>query len=214
MHDDCDSRSSLLSNRSLSTLIPSSLSCPPHLRLVSTSRVARICSWCGLQIIIFFVSIRKVIHFTEKKPDSYCNKFTFVVCAVLHLVAQSNLTLCDPMDYSPAGSPVHGNSPGNNTGVRCHASPRGPSQPRDRTQVSRIVGRFFILWAIAQTHMNNIFSKKKYKYKKFSSWKIVITLGLCLLKASNFYSQLFIKIAVKSKFLLVLVLTTMPTSSL
>ena len=147
MHDDCDSRSSLLSNRSLSTLIPSSLSCPPHLRLVSTSRVARICSWCGLQIIIFFVSIRKVIHFTEKKPDSYCNKFTFVVCAVLHLVAQSNLTLCDPMDYSPAGSPVHGNSPGNNTGVRCHASPRGPSQPRDRTQVSRIVGRFFTIWA-------------------------------------------------------------------
>ena len=37
------------------------------------------------------------------------------------LVAQSCLTLCDPMDCSPAGSSVHGNSPGKNTGVGCHA---------------------------------------------------------------------------------------------
>ena len=57
MHHDCDSRLSLLSNRSLSILTPSSLSCPPHLCLVSTSRVARICSWCGLQIIIFFFHV-------------------------------------------------------------------------------------------------------------------------------------------------------------
>ena len=126
MHHDCDSRSSLLSNRSLSILTPSSLSCPLHLCLISTSRVARICSWCGLQIIIFFfMSIRKVIHFREKKPDSYCNKFTFVVCAVLRLVTQSNRTLCDPMDYSPAGSSVHGNSPGKNTWVGCHALLQG-----------------------------------------------------------------------------------------
>ena len=30
-------------------------------------------------------------------------------------------TLCDPMDCSPPGSFVHGNSPGKNTGVDCHA---------------------------------------------------------------------------------------------
>ena len=30
------------------------------------------------------------------------------------------LTLCDPMDYSPAGSYVHGHCPGKNTGVGCH----------------------------------------------------------------------------------------------
>ena len=29
------------------------------------------------------------------------------------------LTLCDPMDCSLPGSPVHGNSPGKNTGVDC-----------------------------------------------------------------------------------------------
>ena len=42
-------------------------------------------------------------------------------CAVLCLVAQSCLTLCDPMDCSPPGSSVHGDSPGKNTGVGCHA---------------------------------------------------------------------------------------------
>ena len=34
---------------------------------------------------------------------------------------QSCLTLCDPMDYNPPGSSVHGDSPGKNTGVSCHA---------------------------------------------------------------------------------------------
>ena len=33
---------------------------------------------------------------------------------------QSCLTLWDPMDYSPPGSSVHGDSPGKNTGVDCH----------------------------------------------------------------------------------------------
>ena len=42
-------------------------------------------------------------------------------CAVLCLVAQSCLTLCDPMDCSSPGSSVHGDSPGKNTGVGCHA---------------------------------------------------------------------------------------------
>ena len=37
------------------------------------------------------------------------------------LVAQSCLTLCDPMDYSPPGFSIHGDSPGQNTGVGCHA---------------------------------------------------------------------------------------------
>ena len=37
------------------------------------------------------------------------------------LVAPSCLTLCDPTDCSPPGSSVHGDSPGKNTGVDCHA---------------------------------------------------------------------------------------------
>ena len=42
------------------------------------------------------------------------------------LVTQSCPTLCNPMDYSPAGSSVHGiNSPGKNTGEGCHALLQG-----------------------------------------------------------------------------------------
>ena len=33
---------------------------------------------------------------------------------------QSCLTLCDPMNCSPPGSSVHGDSPGKNTAVDCH----------------------------------------------------------------------------------------------
>ena len=33
--------------------------------------------------------------------------------------------LCDPMDCSPPGSSVHGDSPGKNTGVGCHAFLQG-----------------------------------------------------------------------------------------
>ena len=41
--------------------------------------------------------------------------------AALCLVIQSCLTLCDPMDCSPPGSSVYGDSPGKNEGVGCHA---------------------------------------------------------------------------------------------
>ena len=39
----------------------------------------------------------------------------------LCLITQLCLTLWDSMDSSPAGSSVHGDSPGKNTGVGCHA---------------------------------------------------------------------------------------------
>ena len=38
---------------------------------------------------------------------------------------QSCLTLCDPMNRSPPGSSVCGDSPGKNTGVGCHALLQG-----------------------------------------------------------------------------------------
>ena len=38
---------------------------------------------------------------------------------------QSCPTLCDPMDCSPPGFSVHGDSPGKNTGADCHALLQG-----------------------------------------------------------------------------------------
>ena len=46
-------------------------------------------------------------------------------CVVLFLVAQSYLTLCNPMDCSQPGFSVHGDSPGKNTWVGCHALLQG-----------------------------------------------------------------------------------------
>ena len=40
------------------------------------------------------------------------------------LVAQSCLTLCDPLGYRPAGLLCPWNSPGKNIGVGCHIFPR------------------------------------------------------------------------------------------
>ena len=44
---------------------------------------------------------------------------------MLCLVTQTYATLCDPMDHGPAGSSVHGDSPGKNNGVGCRALLQG-----------------------------------------------------------------------------------------
>ena len=62
---------------------------------------------------------------------------------MLCLVAQSCLTLYNPMDCSLPGSSVHGDSPGKDTGVGCHALFQGIFL----TQVSHIAGEFFTDWA-------------------------------------------------------------------
>ena len=46
------------------------------------------------------------------------------------LAAQSCATLCNPMDNSPPGSSGHGDSPGKNTGVGCHALLQGIFSPQ------------------------------------------------------------------------------------
>ena len=61
---------------------------------------------------------------------------------VLCLVAQLCPTLCNPMDCSPPGSSVHGDTLGKSTEMCCHAL-----LPRDQTQVSHFAGRFFTIWA-------------------------------------------------------------------
>ena len=63
--------------------------------------------------------------------------------SVLGLVAQSCLTLCDLMDYSPPGSSVREILQARILEWVAMPSSRGSTQPRDRTQVSGIAGGFF-----------------------------------------------------------------------
>ena len=67
----------------------------------------------------------------ENKWVNICDGFIIMSTVVFHErerergVIPSCLTLCDPMDYSPPGSSVHGNSPGENTRVGCHVLLQG-----------------------------------------------------------------------------------------
>ena len=61
---------------------------------------------------------------TEQLNTHICVYYIYV-CAVLCLVTQSCPTLCNPMDSSPPGSSVHGDSPGKHTGVGCHTLLQG-----------------------------------------------------------------------------------------
>ena len=77
-------------------------------------------------------------------------------------VAQSCLTLCDPVDCSPPGSSVHGILQARILEWVAISFSRGSSQPKDSTWVSCIAGRCFILWAtreallLCSEHSKNI----------------------------------------------------------
>ena len=80
------------------------------------------------------------------------------------------------MDYSPPGSSVHGDSPGMNTGVGCHALLQGifltqgiqglnpglpalqvdslPAEPQEKPKYTR-VGSLSLLWGIIPTQESN-----------------------------------------------------------
>ena len=69
-------------------------------------------------------------------------EYSILVWTCLCLVTQSCPTLWDPMEWSPPGSSVHGDSPGKKTRVGCHALLQGIFP----TQGSHIAGRFFTVW--------------------------------------------------------------------
>ena len=64
----------------------------------------------------------------------------------------SHVQLCDPMDCSLPGSSVHGIFLARILEWVVISFSRGTSQPRDRTQVSRIVGRCFTAWATREAY--------------------------------------------------------------
>ena len=108
---------------------------------MSTSRL------CFIFFPVFFLGLPKLSwsHLFNSpewasQPASHCNN-----CSCL--VIQSGLTLCNPMDYSLPGSPVHGIFFQTRILGWVVISSRESFQPRDWTQVSCIsctAGGFFI----------------------------------------------------------------------
>ena len=70
-------------------------------------------------------------------------------------VAQSCPTLCNPVDCSLSGSSIHGILQARILECVAISFSRRSSQPRNRTQVSRIAGRRFNFWATREAKKNN-----------------------------------------------------------
>ena len=89
----------------------------------------------------------KIGHLTPAfSPSSPLHCLMDIIYACVSHVAQSCLTLCNPLDCSPPGSSVHGMLQARILEWVAMPSSRGSSQPRDWTQVSCIAGRFFTIW--------------------------------------------------------------------
>ena len=94
-------------------------------------------------------------------------------------VAQSCLTLCDPVDWGLPGSSVHGIFQARVLEWIAISFSRGSSWPRDRTWFPHIVGRRFTVWATREALWNKC--NKQYKSyvsqileDKFFSFKEII----------------------------------------
>ena len=91
-------------------------------------------------------------------------------------VAQSCPTLCDCMDCSPPGSSVHGIFQAWILEWVAVSFSRGSSWPRDRTRVSRIVGRCLTIWATREAHQKHrrvVVSFKRMSVEIFYRWNLL-----------------------------------------
>ena len=89
-------------------------------------------------------------------------------------MAQSCLTLCDPMDCSPPGSPVHGIFQARILERVAIPFSRGSSQPRDQTQVSCIAGSLCIMWATGKAQFTPKLFMKSLQLKRGKMFKLIM----------------------------------------
>ena len=92
---------------------------------------------------------------TTEPPGKFC----------LSVLGPSVVSNCRPMDCSPPGSSVHGNSPGKNTGVGCHALLQGnlsnPGLPLCRWILYHLSHRGKFKFPFTQMEGCRILSKQK-----------------------------------------------------
>ena len=79
------------------------------------------------------------------------------------------------MDCSPPGSSIHGIFQARILEWVAISYATESSQPRDRTWVSCIAGRFFIIWDTREAHLNLKGTQKGDKYLPFSSYQTAAT---------------------------------------
>ena len=102
--------------------------------------------WTGRPGMQQFMGLQWVRHdwvtelnWTELNLDYTESESESISCSVL--------SLCDPKDCSPSGSSVHGILQARILEWVAIPFSRGSSWLRDQTLISRIIGRFFTVWA-------------------------------------------------------------------
>ena len=98
-------------------------------------------------------------------------------------VAQSCPTLCNPVDCNPPSSSIHGILQEGILEWVAISFSRGSSWPRDRTQVSRIAGRLFNLWATREAWCISIVYSvgNPWKFSVAKSWFSGVLFGSFIL---------------------------------
>ena len=108
-------------------------------------------------------------------------QFLKCICAVLCLVTQSCLTLCNPMDYSPPGSSVHGILQARILESVAMSSSRGSSQPRDQSQVSftvRATREALNMYSMNLRYINNVSRRKEDQRVKLVQEQVSVYLSI------------------------------------
>ena len=104
-----------------------SISTAPTITKCLFTRCFKLLAWTCLTFYPrTYLSINVSIHLaTCHFMSNYSQWSARLCCAALRLVPRSCLTLCDPMECSPPGSSVHGESPGRHIGVGHHVLLQG-----------------------------------------------------------------------------------------
>ena len=102
------------------------------------------------------------------------------------LIAQSCPTLCDPSDYSPPGSSVHGILQARTLEWVVISFSRGSSWTRDRTPVSSVAGRRFTLWATREAPKHKIvWYKQCIRLGIFGCYSVILVKNIESLSATD-----------------------------
>ena len=125
-------------------------------------RLVRIQSW---RVKTQSIWGRYSLYFVDKEAD--CKRLRWGE------VAQSCPTLCNPVDCSLPGSSVQGILQARLLEWVAISFSRGSSRPRDQTQVSRIGGRRFNLWATREA-LSKVMQLVcgRVKFKHMSLWLV------------------------------------------
>ena len=100
-------------------------------------------SYMAGRFFTILATLRPQLHILELFSDLFMKKESEV--------AQSCLTLCNPLDCNPPGSSVHGIFQARILEWVAISFSRRSFQPRDWTQVAHIIGRRFTIWAMTHS---------------------------------------------------------------